>query len=227
VQQNGAAPCLQRETYYGGGYKQRAYGSVDAEISSGQKKPSEWHPATEDMAATATGSGGGEAVSTLDELLKKIEAKGKGSITRLNLIGHSNSRVFSFGGKITADNVEFSPDAALYDQAITDKAASFAALRDRFAPGAKIVLYSCDAGTGQALLDAVGTAFGVCVEGFSSEIWWCLMKKDGKAVRGHIWAANPNDPIPADHPPDCSTLSSDVTALVTGGKSKQCGGKKP
>jgi hypothetical protein len=227
VQQNGAAPRVQRETYYGGGYKQRPYGSVDAEIAAGQKKPSEWHPATDDMAATAAGSGGGEAVSTLDELLKKIEAKGKGSITRLNLIGHSNSRVFSFGGKITADNVEFSPDAALYADAISDKAARFAALRDRFAPGAKIVLYSCDAGTGQGLLDAVGDGFGVCVEGFTSEIWWCLTKKDGKAVRGHIWAQNPNDPLPPEHPPDCETLSSNVTSLTTGGKSKQCAAAKP
>ncbi len=226
LQQQGSDLRIQRETYYGGGYKQRAYASLDAEIAAGQKKPSEWHPATQDMAATAAGSGGGEAVSTLDELLTKIEAKGKGSITRLNLIGHSNISVFSFGGTITADNVEFSPDAALYTQALADKAARITALRDRFAEGAKIVLYSCDAGTGQALLDAIGNAFGVCVEGFTSEIWWCLTKKDGKAVRGHIWAQNPNDPLPPEHPPDCDTLSSDIATLTTGGKSKQCGQKK-
>ena len=58
------------------------------------------------MAATATGSGGGEAVSTFDALLTKLEAKGKGSITVLNLIGHSNSTVFSLGGEITKDDVE-------------------------------------------------------------------------------------------------------------------------
>jgi len=227
VQQDGAATMVQRETYYGGGYKQRAFGSVDAEIAAGQKKPSEWHPATQDMAATAAGSGGGEAVSTLDELLTKLEGKGKGSVKRLNLIGHSNSRVFSFGGTITKDTVEFSPDAALYRDALTTSAKRIAALRDRFGEGAKIVLYSCDAGTGQALLDAVGEAFGICVEGFTSEIWWCLMKKDGKAVRGHIWAQNPNDPLAPEHPPDCETLGTNVTTLTPGGKSTQCGGKKP
>ena len=227
VQQRGAPRMIQRETYYGGGYKQRAFANIDAEIAAGQKKPSEWHPATPDMAETAVGSGGGEAVSTLDELLIKLEAKGKGSIKRLNLIGHSNSRVFSFGGKITKDNVEFSPDAALYADALADNSKRIAALKDRFADEAKIVLYSCDAGTGQDLLDAVGAGFGVCVEGFTSEIWWCLTKKDGKAVRGHIWAQNPNDPLPPEHPPDCETLSSNIATLTTGGKSKQCGAQKP
>ena len=226
VQQRGAEPFVQRETYYGGGYKQRAFASLDAEIAAGQKKPTEWHPATPDMAATAAGSGGGESVSTLDELLTKLEAKGKGSVTRLNLIGHSNSSVFSFGGTITKDDVEFSPDASIYEEELTKNAKRIAALRDRFAEGAKIVLYSCDAGTGQALLDAVGSAFGVCVEGFTSQIWWCLTKKDGKAVRGHVWAQNPNDPLPPEHPPDCETLSSNIATLTTGGKSKQCGPKK-
>lgn len=223
VQQRGQRALVQREMFYGGGYKQRAYGSLDEEIASGRKKPSEWHPATPDMAATAAGSGGGEAVSTLDELLKKIESKGKGSITRLNLIGHSNSSVFSFGGTITKDNVEFFPSAALYDEALTNNADRIAALRDRFAAGATIVLYSCDAGSGQALLDAVGKAFGVCTQGFTSEIWWCLSKTDrNQAVRGRVWAQNPNDPLPSDAPSDCAAFAADVTTLVAGGKSAQC-----
>ena len=226
VQQTGAEPFVQRETYDGGGYKQRKFGSLDAEIAAGQKKPSEWHPATEDMASTAAGSGGGEAVSTVDDLLTKLESKGKGSVTRLNLIGHSNSSEFSFGGKITKDNVEFTPEASIDIDSLTKNAKRTAALRDRFGEGAKIVLYSCDAGTGQALLDAVGDAFGVCVEGFSSEVWWCLAKKDGKAVRGRVWSRDPNDPLVPDAPTDCDKFASNMTTLVTGGKSKQCGAKK-
>ena len=227
VQQQGRPRQVQREMYYGGGYKQRAYATLADEIASGRKTPSEWHPATRDMAATAAGSGGGEPVSTLDDLLKKIESKAPGSITRLNLIGHSNRSVFSFGGTITKDNVEFFANAALYADALAEQKDRIAALRDRFASGAKIVLYSCDAGSGQALLDAVADAFGVCVEGFTSEIWWCL-GSDGKgnAQRGRVWAVNPNDPIPADVPKSCDGFSTDVTTLVSGAKAKACGAKK-
>jgi hypothetical protein len=227
VQQRGVARMIQRETYYGGGYKQRAFGSVEAEIAAGQKKPSEWHPATQDMAETAASSGGGESVSTVDELLTKLEAKGKGSIKVLNLIGHSNSSVFSLGGTITKDNVDFNPAASIESESLTNNAARITALRDRFAEGAKIVLYSCDAGSGQSLLDAIGAAFGVCVEGFTTQIWWCLTKKDGKAVRGKVWAQNPKDPIATNDPPNCDYFASNMTTLTHDGASKQCGAKKP
>jgi hypothetical protein len=226
VQQRDAAPTIQRETYYGSAYKQRAFASLDAEIAAAAKK--EWHPATPDMAATATGSGGGEAVSTFDALLTKLEAKGKGSITVLNLIGHSNSTVFSLGGEITKDDVEFHPDASIESDSLSKNAARIKALRDRFAENAKIVLYSCDAGSGQGLLDAIGDAFGVCVEGFTTQIWWCLTKlKDGNADRGRVWAQNPFDVLSPDKPTDCKQFASDMRTLTHDGKSKQCGAKKP
>jgi len=226
VQQRGGALAIQRETYYGGAYKQRPFGSLDEEIAAGSRKGGSWHPATPDMAATATGSGGGEAVSTFAELLTKIEAKGPGSITILNLIGHSNSSVFSLGGTITKDDVNFQPDASIESDALSKNADRIAALRNRFATGAKIVLYSCDAGSGQGLLDAIGTAFGVCVEGFTTQIWWCLTKKDGKAVRGRVWALNPKDPIASNDPPNCDYFVSNMTTLPHDGASKQCGAKK-
>lgn len=225
VQQGGTAAMVQRETYYGGGYKQ-FHSNLDAELTASQKKPTEWHPATPDMAATAAGSGGGEAVSSFAELLTKLEAKGKGSVTVLNLIGHSNSSVFSFGGEITKDNVKFLADASIESDALTKNAARITALRDRFAEGAKIVLYSCDAGSGQGLLDAVGAAFGVCVEGFTTQIWWCLMKQDGKADRGRVWAQNPHDVLSPDTPTDCKQFASNMSTLTHDGKSKQCAAKK-
>jgi hypothetical protein len=228
VQQRGAPRMIQRETYFGGGYKQRAFASLDAEIAAAAKKPTEWHPATPDMAATAAGSGGGEGVSTFDELLTKLEAKGKGSIKILNLIGHSNSSVFSLGGTITKDNVDFKPEASIESDSLSKNTARIAALRDRFAEGAKIVLYSCDAGSGQGLLDAIGTAFGVCVEGFTTQIWWCLTKtKDGTADRGRVWAQNPFDVLSPDTPTDCKQFASNMTTLTHNGKSKQCGATKP
>ena len=227
LQQRGTEPVIQRETYYGGGYKQRAFANLDAEIAAGAKKPTEWHPATPDMAATAVGSGGGESVATFAELLTKLEAKGKGSITVLNLIGHSNSSVFSLGGTITKDDVEFLPEASIESDALTKNAARIAALHDRFAEGAKIVLYSCDAGSGQGLLDAVGAAFGVCVEGFTTQIWWCLSKKkDGTVDRGRVWAQNPHDVLSPDTPTDCNQFASNMTTLTHNGASKQCGTKK-
>ena len=161
-------------------------------------------------------------------MLSKLEAKGKGSIKVLNLIGHSNSHVFSLGGTITKDNVNFLPEASIESDALTKNAARIAALRDRFAEGAKIVLYSCDAGSGQGLLDELGGAFGVCVEGFTTEIWWCLTKtKDNTADRGRVWAQNPHDVLSPDKPTDCIQFSSNMTTLTHTGASKQCGAKKP
>ena len=218
IQQRDGDELIQREMYYGGGYPQVKYKDSSAEVKAAQA--GKWHPATVDMKATADGSGGGQPVSSFDAFLTAIEAKTPKSITRLNLIGHSNSRVFSFGGKITADNVEFDEKASLYGQALTDNAARIAKLKDRFAPDAKIVLYSCNAGVGKSLLDAMSNAFGVCVEGFTNEVWWCIsMGQGGTLLRGRTWAENPNDPIPAEHPKECSMFSADVTTLTPGSRS--------
>src|SRR5690606_30329088 len=101
VPQHGGATRIQRERYYGGGYPQIKYGSAKAELKAA--RAGKWHPATVDMAATAAGSGGGQPVSSIEELLAALESKAARSVTRLNLIGHSNRSAFSFGGTITPD----------------------------------------------------------------------------------------------------------------------------
>jgi len=218
VQQRGGEPLLQREMYYSSGYKQVAYSSAAAELEAA--KAGKWHPGTADMAATASGSGGGEPIATIDALLTALESKGKGSITRLNLIGHSNRTQFAFGGTIKPDDVEFDAKATLDSQALADNADRISKLKDRFASGAKIVLYGCNAGVGTQLLEALSQAFGVCVLGFTTEVWWCIMggKEKGTLIRGRTWAENPHDPLPAPRP-DCAQFASDVTTLKPGTES--------
>lgn len=226
VQQREAGPMLQRELYYGGGYPQVPYKNAAAELkaASGTDPNKRWHPATLDMAATAAGSGGGQPVSTVDALLAAIEAASPGSISRLNLVGHSDHRAFSFGGTITAETVRFSESATLYTKSLADRAARIAKLKDRFASGAKIVLYSCNAGVGSGLLDQLSQAFGVCVEGFGTEVWWCIsLDAKGQLIRGRTWAEIPNDPLPGQRP-DCAQFASDVTTLTPGASS--CVGAK-
>lgn len=218
VQQRGGEPVIQREMYYSSGYKQVAYGSAAAELEAA--KAGKWHPGNADMAATASGSGGGEPIATVDALLTALESKGKGAITRLNLIGHSSSSAFAFGGTIKPDDVLFDANATIDADMLSKNAARITNIKDRFAEGAKIVLYGCNAGSALPLLEALSNAFGVCVQGFTTEVWWCIMpgKEKNTLVRGRTWAENPHDPLPAPRP-DCAQFASDVTTLKPGRES--------
>ena len=218
-QKAGPQQVVRRDVFYGGGYPQRFYPTVKAEMDAGDPKVNQWFPATQDFSALASGSGGGTSVKTLDALFKSIEAKGPGTITRLDLIGHANGSALCFAGEIKKDDVDMTE--CLGKEELAANADRINKLKDRFAPGAKITLYGCDAG-GNKLLEDVGAAFGVCTEGFTTHLSYCIMG-DGKggAVRGRIWVQAPGDPMPTK-PGKCADFSPTLSSARTDAQSTQC-----
>jgi|GEM_PF-3298813 len=223
---------LQRDLVFAGGYGRPYRGRNADQQETRDAQRGHWHPASIDMRQAAAGSGGGSGVSTLDALLAHIETQGKGAITELGLIAHSNSSHFALAGTINLvqnDVIFDRADALINVDTLKSKAARIATLRDRFAEDARIILYGCNAGAGQALLDAISNAFKVCVRGFSDEIQYCITwdlrtQRIGDSDRGRVWIANPNDPLPETRP-RCERFFRTVKSLITNRES--CVGVTP
>jgi len=191
VQQGSASVAhrLQRDLIYGSDYKS-PYKTDDAETRSAEAKT--WYPSTVDFAATASGSGGGTGAPSFDDLIKTIAAKGKGSISSLGIIGHATTDLISLSGTITVNpmNVTFTGAGVIDSAGIKSRMSAITPVRDRFATGAKIILYGCHAGIGNSLLADLSSAFQVCVHGFSDEVWWCInwdMPARTINSRGRTW----------------------------------------
>jgi hypothetical protein len=179
-------PVVQRECLYGSGYLQPANMKTDAEQIAGSKSGvpagDKWFPASEDFKETAAG---GPGAKNLTELVAFLTAKGAGSVTDLKIIGHADG---SDGGRLgLAGRIDGPHNANVWFDAagVIDKtsAASLAPFKDRFAKGGSVTLVGCDSATGDDLMTALATALGVCVNGYTVEIGWCL-NNDGKKVTG-------------------------------------------
>ena len=145
-----------------------------------------WQPSSDDMSTSAQLSGGGTPVSAFDELLTFIESRGPKSIDRLGIIGHSNSFIFALAGTIDpfykqpqtgvlTGNVLFDqPAANITKKSIEAKRNRIAKLRERFKPGARIILFGCNAGAGAELLSVIASTFRLCAEGFKYPIQYFL-----------------------------------------------------
>ncbi|MFO7634636.1 MAG: DUF4157 domain-containing protein, partial [Caldilinea sp.] len=184
-QRAGSAPpgVVQREMLYADGYK-RPYKSDVAEIKKAEA--GDWSPSSVDFKESATNSGGGAGVATFAKLLTQLEGKGASSITELGLIGHANSTNFGLSGKVSGKQVWFTEPGLINAETIKANLATIQSknLPNRFASGAKIILYGCNAGAGTGLMDAISQAFKVCVEGFKNEIDFCFKWKPAKAEKG-------------------------------------------
>lgn len=116
--------------------------------------------------------------SNFADFLAELGKKADGSIKDLYLIGHANSSFFSFGGKIMVQNppdVDFVKDEnGINATTLSQNQSTIVGLRKKFAAGARIILVGCHAGTGQAFLDSISSAFQVCVKGFKDEVKWCI-----------------------------------------------------
>jgi Domain of unknown function (DUF4157) len=212
LQQGQASGVVQRELIYGSGYP-RPYANDAAEVIDAEQGT--WFPSSVDMSATTRNSGGGSGKATFKALLSSIETRAVGSITQLGIIGHSSSTDFGLSGTIGGGNVAFTNGGLINTTSLAREASTIANLRNRFATGAKIVLFGCHAGAGRPLLDAISQAFGVCVKGFTGEITWCFTWNSvTKAIqtRGKVWVVNPNDPLPVR--PGCSQFGQDINTLT-------------
>lgn len=219
LQQKGQPePIVQRDMIYGSGYG-NPYANNAAEVRSA--KMGAWFPSTDDMAASAKGSGGGSGASKVAGLLQALKSKGAGSITELGLIGHANSTQFALGGTIKpGDDVYFDADATIDAASLAANAADVTAAKNSFAADAKIVLYGCHSGLNAKFLETMSIAFGVCVQGFSNEITYCIQwdeQTNKISSRGRVFVIDIHDPLQAR--PDCANFFSSVKSLSSDLKS--------
>jgi len=137
-----------------------------------------WSPATKDFKAAATSSGVALGAATFGDLLKQIGTQRVGSIDKLGIIAHSNSKMIGLAGKIIttppqAPDVLFTPSGLIDTSVLKANAAAVAKVKDRFAANASIVLFSCNAGADISLLIGFQTAFDLDCYGFNDHVQTC------------------------------------------------------
>jgi hypothetical protein len=201
----------------------RPYTSDRAEIASATAKPPTWFPASVDFQQTATKSGDASGATTLDEMLKAIEAKPAASISLLGLVGHAaggtggNPRTFGLSGQITVNpaNVILTAKGFVNADTLAASQTRITSLRNRFTSDAHIVFYACNTGLDATLLDAISNAFGVCADGFSDEVLWCFKWATPSMVinsRGRVFYDK--NGMYAAGLVDCDGFSADATSLT-------------
>jgi hypothetical protein len=148
------------------------FGSTAAEIRSLQAGT--WSPQSQDFRAAATRSGDvAIGASSLDEMIRQIARRPAGSVDRLGIIAHSNETMIGLSGHIIIANppdAEFAARGIVDSNELSAKASQISTIRNRFADGASIVLFSCNTGSGMALLIGFQTAFQLDCYGFKDEI---------------------------------------------------------
>jgi hypothetical protein len=201
----------------------RPYTSERAEIASASAKPPTWFPASVDFQNTATKSGDAAGATTLDEMLKAIEAKPAGSIKLLGLVGHAaggtggNPRTFGLSGQITVNpaNVILTSKGFVNANTLAASLTRITALRNRFTSDAHLVFYACNTGLDSTLLDAISNAFGVCADGFSDEVLWCFSwTTPGMAINSRGKVYYDKNGMYAAGLIGCDGFSSDATSLT-------------
>ncbi len=215
VQQNSVLrkKRIQRQLVFGSGYA--GFPSVPAEVA--KAKAGKWNPTTIDFSTNAGRSGGGSGAKDLPELINIIAKQGKGAIKKLGIIGHSNSTALGLSGDVHTQGVPLR--GVITDGTLKANKAKIDAIKDRFATGASIILYSCNSGgITNGLADAVSDAFGVCVKGFKNNVLWCITFDNAPLAitsRGNVFYENPNDPLAGSgvHP-SCANFNKKVDDLT-------------
>jgi hypothetical protein len=219
---------MSKDLLYAGGFP-RPW-KTDAEEIKSSRLDNGWHPSTADFQATAQGSGGGTAVSSLGDILGYLRSKPDGSIEELVIIGHASAGTFALGGQIIPGQgtqrggVKFTGGHYINDQLLLDSANDIKALQKRFAANAKIKLVGCDAGLDKAFLNQMSKAFGVCVVGFSDKVWTGFSVAGDPASivsRGHVYVDS-SGLMGSGMAPDVITWSKDVGNLAPNSKSDGC-----
>jgi peptidoglycan hydrolase-like protein with peptidoglycan-binding domain len=215
VQQNSEVKRkrIQRKIVFGSGYA--GFPSVPAEVA--KAKAGKWNPTTVDFSTNAGRSGGGDGAKDLPELIGIVGKQGKGSIKQLGIIGHSNAKAMGLSGDVHTQGVPLR--GVITEDTLKANKAKIDAVKDRFAAGASIVLYSCNSGgISNGLADVVSEAFGVCVKGFKNDVLWCITFNESPldiTSRGNVFYENPNDPLAgAGVHPSCANFHKKVLDLT-------------
>ena len=138
----------------------------------------------------------------------KIGRHKAGTIRNLNIFTHASDGYIAMSGRVTEDNVSFSPDdrAELNDSLLGDKEEiartvfgprgmtekqkflediTIANVREAFAKDGEIVIYACHGGLDKKYLGRIAKLFGVKVKGFTKMIRYTpKTTKDGKRIIG-------------------------------------------
>jgi peptidoglycan hydrolase-like protein with peptidoglycan-binding domain len=215
VQQNSVLrkKRIQRQLVFGSGYA--GFPSVPDEVA--KAKAGKWNPTTIDFSTNAGRSGGGSGAKDLGELINIVGKQGKGAIKKLGIIGHSNSKAMGLSGDVHTQGVPLR--GVITEDTLKANKAKIDAIKDRFAAGASIVLYSCNSGgISNGLADVVSEAFGVCVKGFKNDVLWCITFDESPlsiTSRGNVFYENPNDPLAgAGVHPSCANFHKKVDDLT-------------
>ncbi len=197
------------------------YGGEAAEW--GYAKQGIWFPTTTDFRATAAGSHGSGEAKSLAELIALLEKKKPGTIDGLGLVGHASQETFSLAGTVltSQNNIHFIESGNIHPVTIKEQLSKITPLQDRFTKDASITLFACHAGAGNALMDALSSAFNRCVLGFSNEIVWCI-KPDAAGRKIVTRGRTFYDATGIGARPDCAGNSFTANVWAWGPDKKSC-----
>jgi hypothetical protein len=194
-----------------------------------------WEPDKDDytLAATQGGCKNPVVVKNVTELMgailgKKKEPFGKRSVTRINIIAHSNPEQIALAGDVVGNNVDWGnkpPDSFIQEDTAEEMERrtvtfrgdrknakySLADVRDRIAANAKLYIYSCRAGVTKAgspataFLGPLAKALGVDIvapKGFVGLKYFWNADRVVKDLR--MWVVDPDG---AKEPDDANKVS--------------------
>jgi hypothetical protein len=168
--------------------------------------PNEWSPSTKDFLRFAkTGHRSGdpepETVPVLDDLLYKIGKHKPGTVNRVYLFTHADSRYLGLSGDVRLDspyfnkhgitdndileaqeeNKSFRTSDMTQDQGFAEDI-TLARVRGAFQKGAQIIIFACHFGLNPDYIDKLSKLFGVKVRGFTKAVAYTL-DGDGRGKR--------------------------------------------
>lgn len=170
-----------------------------------------WQPASADLEETARQAKADLkiGIGSYAELMTLLLSRDDNSIENLYIIGHSNTNMLGFGGRLVPGDIEFSNvlDRTEIDEMTNSEKRIVAA---KFTEKARVFLIGCNSVEQPVgLRDSVSLGWSegkkpLCVIGFSDKISWCIQfSSSGNRVisRGRIAIGDPAAPPPCRRKP--------------------------
>jgi len=173
-------------------------GKIKQEIAAIAKGA--WAPSSDDFSAVAPSS---YLVDHFYQLLGVVLQQPQGSVSRVNILTHSNPSLIAFKGTInprsTFAEVLLNVPSALSLQMLqkmtpstwfqvgqSKKKYTVADIRARFSKDAKVFFYSCKSATDPQLLQEFANTFQVTAVGFKDNICFCPKYSANRIDRKHV-----------------------------------------
>lgn len=145
---------------------------------------SKWSPATDDYVAAAAKSRiAGRSrnipvVGSTNAFINFLLMQPKASITRLNIITHASPTTIALSGEVIEFNVAFDEELSVSDMrnflrngyTLKGRQVPWAEVEARFADGAEIAIYACNAALAKSFLQDIAEFFGVRILAFDKKL---------------------------------------------------------